>query len=60
VRSASATVDGPQGPVRGTAQVLELLMDGTVEEAVFAPSPADLVGLTGGTPDAGRPDGQNP
>ena len=33
----TATVDGPQGPVHGAAVVTELLIDGTVEEKMFAP-----------------------
>jgi hypothetical protein len=37
VRSDTAKVDGPRGPVQGAALVQELLMDGTVEEKVFAP-----------------------
>jgi hypothetical protein len=37
VRSTTATVDGPRGPVQGTAMVEELLMDGTVEHKAFAP-----------------------
>jgi hypothetical protein len=37
VRSTTATVDGPRGPVQGAALVEELLMDGTVEEKAFAP-----------------------
>jgi hypothetical protein len=37
VRSTTATVDGPRGPVQGAAMVEELLMDGTVEHKAFAP-----------------------
>jgi hypothetical protein len=37
VRSITATVDGPRGPVQGAALVEELLMDGTVEQKAFAP-----------------------
>ena len=37
VRSTTATVDGPRGPVQGAALVEELLMDGSVEEKAFAP-----------------------
>ena len=37
VRSTTATVDGPRGPVKGVAMVEELLMDGTVEHKAFAP-----------------------
>jgi hypothetical protein len=37
VRSTTATVDGPRGPVQGAALVEELLMDGTVEQKAFAP-----------------------
>jgi hypothetical protein len=37
VRSTTAAVDGPRGPVQGAAMVEELLMDGTVEQKAFAP-----------------------
>jgi hypothetical protein len=37
VRSTTATVNGPRGPVQGAATVEELLMDGTVEQKAFAP-----------------------
>jgi hypothetical protein len=37
VRSTTATVDGPRGPVNGAVLVEELLMDGTVEQKAFAP-----------------------
>jgi hypothetical protein len=37
VRSTTASVHGPRGPVPGTALIQELLMDGTIEEKAFAP-----------------------
>ena len=37
VRSITETVDGPQGPISGAMLVEELLMDGVVEDKIFAP-----------------------
>ncbi len=37
VKSATETVDGPQGPIEGALLVEELLMDGVLEDKVFAP-----------------------
>jgi len=37
VKSITETVDGPQGPISGAMLVEELLMDGVVEDKIFAP-----------------------
>jgi hypothetical protein len=37
VKSVTETVDGPQGPVAGAMLVEELLMDGVLEDKIFAP-----------------------
>ena len=36
-KSITETVDGPQGPVEGAMLVEELLMDGVLEDKIFAP-----------------------
>lgn len=37
VQSTTETVDGPRGPIKGAMLVQEQLMDGTLEDKVFAP-----------------------
>lgn len=37
VKAVDQTVDGPHGPVEGAIVIQELLMDGTLEEKMFAP-----------------------
>ncbi len=37
VKSATETVDGPQGPISGAMLVEEMLMDGVLEDKTFAP-----------------------
>ncbi|MDQ3717125.1 MAG: hypothetical protein M3381_14125 [Actinomycetota bacterium] len=37
VKSITDTVDGPQGPISGALLVEELLMDGVLEDKIFAP-----------------------
>ena len=37
VKSVTETVDGPQGPVAGAMLVEEMLMDGVLEDKIFAP-----------------------
>lgn len=37
VRSVTETVDGPQGPMSGAMLVEEMLMDGVLEDKIFAP-----------------------
>ena len=36
VKSTTETVDGPQGPIEGALLVEELLMDGVLEDKIFA------------------------
>ncbi len=37
VKSVTETVDGPQGPISGAMLVEEMLMDGVLEDKIFAP-----------------------
>jgi len=37
VKSVTETVDGPQGPISGAVLVEEMLMDGVLEDKIFAP-----------------------
>ncbi|MDQ3504370.1 MAG: hypothetical protein M3446_01520 [Actinomycetota bacterium] len=37
VRSVTETVDGPQGPISGAMLVEEMLIEGVLEDKIFAP-----------------------
>lgn len=46
VKAIDQTVDGPRGPVEGAIVIEELLMDGTLEEKVFAPGYGEFLART--------------
>lgn len=46
VKAINHTVDGPEGPVEGAIIIQELLMDGTLEEKMFAPGYGEFLAKT--------------
>jgi len=46
VKAINQTVDGPEGPVEGAIVIQELLMDGTLEEKMFAPGYGEFLAKT--------------
>jgi len=46
-KSITETVDGPQGPVSGALLVEEMLMDGVLEDKIFAPGYGEFMARVG-------------